>query len=100
MASQKRYGIQKERQVAGFLHRRGAGVALSPGSQGPADLIADWANAVRWHVQVKASRTGRPASLSSRDLGRLRKGATLDGAIPVVAEVVGNRVIFWDARGS
>lgn len=99
MASQKSYGIRKEKQVAELLYRRGAEVELSAGSQGPADLVAQWPKGVRWHVQVKASRAGKPATVSPRDLGRLRRGATVDGAIPVVAEVVGNRVVFLDARG-
>lgn len=100
MASQKGYGMRKEDQLADFLHRRGATVGLSPGSRGAADLKAEWPNGLRWHVQVKASRAGKPASPSPGELGRLRRGAARAGAIPVLAEVLGNRVAFWDVRST
>lgn len=92
--NQKRYGMRKEEQVADFLARRGARIALAPGSRGPADVLAEWRNGPRLLIQVKASRMGKPAMPTPREVGRLRRSAVAAGATPVVAKVVGNSVSF------
>lgn len=98
MANEKRYGMRKEDQLAHYLHRRGADVELSAGSEGPADLVASWTTGTIWAVQVKASRSGEPAMPTSRDLGRLKQSAARRGATPVVAKISGNQVEFVSAR--
>jgi len=97
MANQHKYGRSKERQVAKLLQNKGADVALSKGSRGPADLIADFGTKT-WVVQVKAAREGRPESPTAEDLKALDRLATGLGATPVVAEVSANEVNFRSAR--
>lgn len=98
MTSNIKYGIKKERKVAQVLRSRGARVETSKGSKGAADLKARWSSGTKWHVQVKSSRTSKPSSLSRKELGRLKQGATKAGATPVIARVTLQGVEYLSAR--
>ena len=98
MADQTRYGTDKEQRVARSLRRRGAKVERSPGSRGPADLKAEFPSGTEWDVQVKSTRSGKPAPPSARDTGRLKQGSTQRGATPVIADVSRNKVDYRSAR--
>jgi len=73
-------------------------VSLSPGSKGPSDLIATFPTGTEWGVQVKSSTNGTPASLSSKELGRLKSSATRSGRTPVIANVTPQGVEYRSAR--
>jgi hypothetical protein len=93
-----RYGRRKEHKVAHQLRRHGARVKMSSGSRGAADLKAKFRSGKSWHVQVKSSRSGTPASPSGRCLGRLKIGAGRSKATPVVAKVSRAGISYLSAR--
>jgi len=96
--NQYKYGREKEKKVAQLLRSKGASVKTSPASKGAADLTATFSTGTKWHVQVKSSRTGTPASPTTKDKGRLKQGATKRGATPVVAKVSPRAVEYISAR--
>ncbi len=96
--SQYEYGRDKELKVARSLRAKGASVKVSKGSKGAADLKATFSTGKKWNIQVKSTRKGTPASPSTRDLGRLKQGATNSGATPVVAKVSRGKVTYRSAR--
>lgn len=98
MVDQYRYGRNAEKKVAGHLRAHGASVQLSPGSRGPKDLVASFPTGAEWAVQVKASRGGEPAAPSSRELGNLKRSASLTGRTPVVASVTPHGIEYGSAR--
>lgn len=100
MTKQIRFGIKKEQKVAQSLRSYGAKVVRSPGSHGAADLKAKFPTGTKWNIQVKATRSGIPASPSSKDLGRLKQSAKMENATAVVAKVSPKRRIeYKSARG-
>ncbi len=92
------YGRRKEHKVAKSLRGKGASVKVSPGSKGAADLKVSFSPTRKWNVQVKSSRGPSPASPSTRDLGRLKQGASRSGATPVVAKVTPKGTTYKSAR--
>jgi len=92
------YGRRKENQVAKSLRGKGASVKVSPGSRGAADLRVSFSPTRKWNVQVKSSRGNSPASPSSREMGRLKIGASRSGATPVVAKVTPKGTNYTSAR--
>ena len=100
MANQSKYGRMKEEKVANILRSRGASVHRSPGSRGAADLKAGFPSGTKWNIQVKSSRTSTPATPSSKDLGRLKQGATKDNATPIIADVAPKGVSFRSAKSN
>jgi len=98
MTNQSRYGVKKEQKVAQSLRARGASVKRSPGSRGAADLKVKFPSGTKWNVQVKSSRTGKPASPRAKDLGRLKQSAAKGRATPVIAEVTPKGIKYKSAR--
>jgi len=92
------YGQRKELKVARQLRGHGASVKISPGSRGAADLKATFPSGKSWNIQVKASRSGTPASPSAKDLERLKISASRNGAPPVVAKVNCADISYRSAR--
>jgi len=99
MTKQIKFGIKKEQKVAQSLRSYGAKVIRSPDSRGAADLKAKFPSGTKWNVQVKATRSGTPASPSSRDLGRLKQSARMDNATAVVAKVSPQKIEYESAKG-
>lgn len=93
-----KYGIKKEKKVADLLRRKSASVKASRASRGAADLTVTFSTGTKWNVQVKSSRTGKPATPSARDLGRLKQSSTKRGATAVVANVSRKGVEYRSAR--
>ena len=93
-----RYGRRQEQKVARQLRSHGAKVSMSPGSRGAADLKARFPSGKSWNVQVKSSRSGTPASLSAKELGRLKISASRSTATPVVAKVTQKGTSYKSAR--
>jgi len=96
--NQYRYGRKKEQKVAELLRRKGASVKVSKGSKGAADLTAKFSTGTKWNVQVKSSRTGKPASLSAKDTGRLKQSSTKSRATSVIASVTPKKVEYRSAK--
>lgn len=96
--NQSAYGISKEQEVAQTLRNKGASVQVSKGSRGASDLVAKFPSGTKWSVQVKASRSGSPASPSKKDTGRLKQSATKSSSTPVVAKVSPKGVEYNSAR--
>jgi len=92
------YGRAKEKKVSQLLRTKGASVKTSKGSKGAADLKVTFSTGTRWNIQVKSSRRGTPASPSTKDLGRLKQGATKSSATPVIAKVTPKGVKYISAR--
>jgi hypothetical protein len=81
--SWSRFGREAEYVVALYLKSVGwTDVRLSPGSRGPADVIASCRNAL-WYIQVKAS-SGIPR-LKAREVSRLLKLAAENRGSAVVS---------------
>ena len=77
------FGREAEYVVALYLKSVGwTDVRLSPGSRGPADIIASCSNAL-WYIQVKAS-SGIPR-LKAREVRRLIKMAGDNNGTAVVS---------------
>ena len=95
---QLKYGIEKEKKIASTLKRMGAKVDTSSGSRGAADLKVKFPTGRKWAIQVKSTRSGKPAKPSTKDLGRLKISASKSGATPVVALVSPKGVDFVSAR--
>lgn len=93
-----RYGRRQEQKVARQLRGHGAKVEVSPGSRGAADVKASFPSGRSWNVQVKSSRSGRAASPSTKELGRLKISASRSGATPVVAKVTPKGTSYRSAR--
>jgi hypothetical protein len=93
-----RYGSKQEARVARSLRGYGAKVKRSPGSRGAADLRASFSPNRRWNVQVKSSRKQSPAWPSSKDMGRLKIGASRSRATPVVCRVTPRSIRYTSAR--
>ncbi len=91
-------GRDAEIKIARSLRAKGASVKVSKGSKGAADLKATFPTGTKWNIQVKSSRRSTPASPSTKDLGRLKQGATKSGATPVVANVSRGKVTYKSAR--
>lgn len=98
MTEDYKYGRSQEELIARSLRARGAKVKISPGSRGITDLRVEFPTGTKWWMQVKSTRDGKPASLSSKDLGRLKQSATKSGATPVIAEITRGKVKFKSAR--
>ena len=98
MTNQYEYGREKGELVTRRLREKGAKVKLSQGSHGAADLIAEFPSGKKWHVQVKATRKGKPASPSPKDAGRLKSSASKNKATAVIAKVSRNEVSYSSAR--
>ena len=96
--SQYEYGRDKELKIARSLRARGASVKVSKGSKGAADLKATFSTGTKWNIQVKSTRKGTPASPSTKDLGRLKQGATKSRATPVVAKVSRSKITYSSER--
>jgi len=96
--SEYEYGRDKEIKIARSLRAKGASVKVSKGSRGAADVKATFSRGKKWNIQVKSTRKGTPASPSTKDLGRLKQGATKSGATPVVAKVSRGKVTYSSAR--
>lgn len=92
------YGREQEERIVHSLKVKGAKVTLSPGSRGAADLTAEFSTGTKWRIQSKASEKGTPASLSSKDLGRLKQSSTKCGATPVIAKVTPEGIEYFSAR--
>jgi hypothetical protein len=81
--SWSKFGREAEYVVALYLKSVGwADVRLSPGSRGPADIIASCPSAC-WYIQVKAS-SGIPR-IKAREIGRLMKLAALNNGSAVIS---------------
>lgn len=93
-----KYGRDKEKKVTQLLRNKGASVKTSPASKGAADLTVTFSTGTKWNVQVKSSRTGKPASPSKRDIGRLKQSSTKRGATPVIANVSPKGIEYRSAR--
>ncbi|MFC2077823.1 hypothetical protein ACFLTM_03350 [Candidatus Bipolaricaulota bacterium] len=98
MSDQYSYGREKEKKVARVLRGHGATVELMPGSRGPCDLKAYFPGGTVWYVEVKATRSGKPAALASKEMSRLKQSATKSGATAVIAYVSRDKVEFFYAR--
>ncbi len=94
-----KFGTKKEQKVAHSLRNRGARVERSVGSRGAADLKAKFPSGTKWHVQVKATRSGTADRPASRDLGRLKQGAKRSNATPVVARVSPKGISYESVKG-
>jgi hypothetical protein len=90
-----RYGTRKEHIVAERLHKKGFSTLLSEASRGPSDIKARGRK--RWNIQVKASASGN-RGLSSSEQRRIKIQARKENAVPVHAQVHGNRVTFKSVR--
>lgn len=80
--SWSKFGREAEYVVALYLKTIGWGVQLSPGSRGPADIVATCANS-KWFIQVKAS-SGIPR-LRGYEVKRLKELAESNNALPIVS---------------
>lgn len=90
-----RFGRRKEQQLGRFLYEEGADVELSPGSRGACDLHVRWSGARAWCVQVKATRHGGDfRGVTAAEARRIRAKARQRGALPVLASMSGNEVVF------
>lgn len=98
MADQYDYGRTKEQKVAQSLRNRGAKVIFSPGSKGSSDLQVAFPTGTKWNVQVKSTRSGKPAAPSPKDRGRLKQSSTKSSATPVVANVTPKGIEYVSAR--
>ena len=98
MTKNYKYGRDKEQKVARALRNKGASVKVSPGSKGAADLKATFPSGTKWDVQVKATRSGKAASPTPKDVGRLKRGATKSSATPVIAKVTPKGIEYKAAR--
>ena len=92
------YGQRQELKVVRQLRGHGAKVTMSLGSRGPADVKARFPSGKSWNIQVKSSRTGIPASPSTKELGRLKISASRSGATPVLAKVTPKGISYQSAR--
>jgi len=92
------YGREKERRLAQLLRNKGASVQLSKASRGAGDLVARFSTGRKWLVEVKASRTGRAASLNRDQRTRLNRAADRMSATPVVASVTRRGVEYRSTR--
>lgn len=90
------YGAQKEKLVAQRLQSKGYSTSLSNGSRGPSDIKARGPK--RWDIQVKASCKNEKTPLSLYERRRIKIQASKDNAIPVHAQVCGDRVVFRSVR--
>jgi len=97
MKNNYRYGRKKEKLVAQQLEKFGAQVILSLGSRGPADITAKFSNK-KWKIQVKSTRGGNPNLPSKEELRRLKISAAKSKAVPVIAYVEGNKVIYQSVK--
>jgi Holliday junction resolvase len=102
-----RFGREAEYVVALYLKSAGwHDVKLSPGSRGPADIVAT-RSAERWFIQVKAS-AGVPR-LKGREVRGLIRLAEMNGGLAVISTlqpsgsgsfITGNyAVTFYDLDG-
>lgn len=90
------FGFDREVAVANNMQRRGASVAMSPGSRGPFDVFADWGR-TSWAIQLKASRDGEPRLPGPRERDRLVRAAEREGAVPVIGLASGQRTTYHHA---
>lgn len=90
------HGYESEFAIATSLERRGAEVAVSPGSRGPVDVDAAWPTR-RWAIQVKASQLGEPRWPGPDERARLLRASRARGAEPVIALRRGTRTSYYDA---
>ena len=96
--SQYEKGRDAEIKLARSLRAKGASVKVSKGSRGAADLRIEFSTGTKWDIQVKSSRRGVPASPSTKDLGRLKQGATKRDATSVIAKITPKGATFISAR--
>jgi hypothetical protein len=80
--SWSKFGREAEYLVALYLKAVGWDVWLSPGSRGPADIVAT-CNDHKWFIQVKAS-LGIPR-LKGFEVKRLKDLSEKDSGLPVVS---------------
>ena len=90
------FGRASEQRVAAQLRRHGASVSISPGSRGPADLIAEFPSKT-WLVQVKSGQSP-PVELNGTERKRLNAAATKRGATPVLARVTDQGIEYKSTR--
>lgn len=79
--SWSKFGREAEYVVALYLKSMAWGVALSPASRGPADIVATWGTS-KWFIQVKSS-AGIPR-LRSYEVKRLNELAENSNGLPVI----------------
>jgi len=91
-----KYGVRKERIVAGRLQKKGYAASLSKASRGASDIKARGPK--RWNIQVKASIANNRKNLSSSERRRIKIQARKENVVPVYAQVCGHRVIFRSVR--
>ena len=92
------HGREKEQRVAQLLRNKGASVKASRASRGAADLTVTFPTGTKWNVQVKSSRTGKPAAPPQRDIGRLKQSSTKRGATRVIASISPKGIEYRSAR--
>jgi len=92
------YGREKEVKIARSLRAKGASVKVSKGSRGAADLRVEFSTGTKWDIQVKSSRRATPVLPSTKDLRRLKQGATKRDATSVIASVTPRGIKFTSAR--
>jgi hypothetical protein len=95
--SWSRFGREAEFVVAIYLQSCGWNVQLSPGSRGPADLIATQGSD-KWLIQVKSS--SNIPRLKGRELKQLRKMAKTANGQPVIATVQHKDTVIVSSKGS
>ncbi|MGC2572543.1 MAG: restriction endonuclease [Candidatus Nitrosopolaris sp.] len=95
--SWSRFGREAEFVVAIYLQSCGWNVRLSPGSRGPADLIATQGSD-KWLIQVKSS--SKIPRLKGHELKQLRKMAKTANGHPVIATVQHKDTVIVSSKGS
>lgn len=97
LTSHYKYGINKEKEVAARLRRRGYKVSVSQASRGASDVKAE-KGSKKWVIQVKASRKATMPGISPDERKRLKIQARTIGATPVLAQVTRGKVRFHSIR--
>ena len=95
--SWSRFGREAEFVIAIYLQSYGWNVQLSPGSRGPADLIATQGSD-KWLIQVKSS--SNIPRLKGHELNQLRKMAKIANGQPVIATVQHKDTVIVSSKGS
>ena len=81
-----RKGIAAEFQVSLALQKMGWKTAISPGSRGPADIMATKGGS-KWFIQVKVRKNPSQIPLKPTEESKLFAHSDARGGIPVVALV-------------
>lgn len=93
------YGVNREKEVATYLRKRGWSVKRSPGSRGPYDLEAIKGNRT-WLIQVKATRKYFTSidRLLPAQRSKLVGASNLKKGTPVLALVTKKKMYLLSAR--